>query len=370
MSILRTLAVRSFLEPYLPLTRLRHRLKFKKPKIKLVAVAKNESRYLAEWILHHLYFGIDHVEVHYNQCDDNTEALAEYLSKRYPVTFINADKEFAPHLKSPQVAVYRSALKSAYKTGYSHVLFLDVDEFLVPRNLQTSFQDIVNDKLNFDVISANWCNKLYDTENFGRALNSQLSIEISPTVKSMIRTFVNPLVMNPHNVISKNIRYGMTGQASFESNRDDKSKVTDHLVRFEQADAFVLHRQYRSELEYVALLGRGRPIEAAKKDSIFKNNRRGYNVHGNKSSLFFDEKNFNRYSAYLDEHLNDKELFRLHEEAEQMVLNRYENVVDMVANAPAGELKLLQRLLKNVELNAVNEALMKMKSNKKENCDL
>ena len=41
-------------------------------KIKLVAIAKNEAAYLAEWIFHHLYLGVDEIEIHFNRCSDNT----------------------------------------------------------------------------------------------------------------------------------------------------------------------------------------------------------------------------------------------------------------------------------------------------------
>lgn len=362
--MLRSIAVKSLVEPYLPLTRLKHRLKFSKPKVRLVGVAKNEGRYLAEWILHHLYFGIDHIEVHYNQCDDNTVAVGKYLSAKYPVSFINADNQFAPHLKSPQVGVYLSAISKAYKDGYSHVLFLDVDEFLVPKDLSKGVHELINNKRYFDVISNNWCNKLEDTSLFGRALEQNMTLEVSPTVKSMVKTFITPPVMNPHNVVSNKLRYTMSGKAQFVSDREDMSKVTEYQSRFKDADFFVLHRQYRSQVEYVAMLGRGRPIEAAKQKSIFKNNRRGYNINTGKTALKFDQAAFEKYAGYLNEHMNSSELQALHKEAEQMVESRYQQVVKMIANAPLSERPLLSRLLKNINLSEVSSAFKQMRSDK------
>ncbi len=360
---LRSLAVRSFVEPYVPLMRLKHRLKFSKPRIKLIAVAKNEARYLTEWVLHHLYFGIDHIEVHYNQCSDNTVALGEYLAKRLPVSFVNADKKFAPHLKSPQVNIYLSSISKAYQEGYSHILFLDIDEFFVPKDLKTSVPSMLADKSYYDVISTNWTNKLDDAVLFGKAIEQKLSLEVSPTVKSVVKTFVNPPVMNPHNVVSQKLRYGMSGTASFNTDRSDMSKVTEPMERFESADFFVLHRQYRSEIEYVTLLGRGRPIEAAKQKSIFKNNRRGYNIHNNKQLLSFDSVNFQSYTQHIDNWMQSSAIQSFHIEAEKLVHKRYREVIDMIANAPITEQKLLKQLLKNISLNDVNCAFNKMKSN-------
>ncbi|WP_218355420.1 glycosyltransferase family 2 protein [Alteromonas lipotrueiana] len=348
--MLRKLLVSSLLEPYLPISRLKHSLKFTHPKVRLVAVAKNEARYLAEWILHHLYFGIADIEVHYNQCDDNTVQMGEYLSKHYPVTFINADEGFKASIKSPQVRIYRNALRRSYNEGFSHVLFLDVDEFLVPKDLEKSIPEMLLKKKKFDVVCSNWANKLNDRTVFGRAVENKLSLELSPTVKSCVKSFVEPPVMNPHTVVSSKLRYGMTGQAEFTTNRDDMSKVEHCDEVFKKCDFLVVHRQYRSELEYVAMLGRGRPIEEAKRSSIFKNNRRGYNVHTNAFDLTFPEQAYANYSYYLEERLADAQLQQLLETAEKSVLERFATVKNMIADAPAEEAPLLKRLLKNVTL--------------------
>ena len=41
-------------------------------KVKVVAIAKDEGAYIAEWIFHHLYFGFDAIDIYVNRTTDNT----------------------------------------------------------------------------------------------------------------------------------------------------------------------------------------------------------------------------------------------------------------------------------------------------------
>lgn len=52
----------------------------RKVKVKLVAVAKDESAYLAEWCAHHLYFGFDEITVYLNRTTDNSCDVLSRLS--------------------------------------------------------------------------------------------------------------------------------------------------------------------------------------------------------------------------------------------------------------------------------------------------
>ena len=42
------------------------------PVIKLVAIAKNEAPYIPLWAFHHFQIGIDLIEIHINNTDDNS----------------------------------------------------------------------------------------------------------------------------------------------------------------------------------------------------------------------------------------------------------------------------------------------------------
>src|SRR5690625_5458295 len=50
-------------------------------RIKLCAIAKDESAYLFNWVFHHLYFGFDEVEVWLNNITDNSEELCREMAR-------------------------------------------------------------------------------------------------------------------------------------------------------------------------------------------------------------------------------------------------------------------------------------------------
>lgn len=93
----------------------------------IVAIAKNESRYIREWVLYHVAIGANRIVVYDNDSTDDTADVVNELSKRYPVQLV----------PWPSV-VRKSSQRSAYANSLSLVkdcewaLFIDIDEFVVP----------------------------------------------------------------------------------------------------------------------------------------------------------------------------------------------------------------------------------------------
>ena len=63
--------------------------------IKLVAIAKDEAAYLAEWIYHHLSIGIQEIDVYLNGITDNSYRLMRLINAKHKnVKFYNADYHY------------------------------------------------------------------------------------------------------------------------------------------------------------------------------------------------------------------------------------------------------------------------------------
>lgn len=93
----------------------------------VVAIAKNEGRYIAEWIAYNLTIGFNRVIVFSNDSTDETNQVVSQIAKRDPrVSLIEWPS--IPDT-SPQVTAYAHAL-SIVATEW--VIFLDIDEFLLP----------------------------------------------------------------------------------------------------------------------------------------------------------------------------------------------------------------------------------------------
>lgn len=100
------------------------------PTATLVAIAKDEGRYLLEWISYHLAIGFSRIVVYNNDSSDRTTTILRRLCSRldtvdcvyWPSDRLGIDD-------SPQVTAYNHALHSLWSDW---VMFLDLDEYLVP----------------------------------------------------------------------------------------------------------------------------------------------------------------------------------------------------------------------------------------------
>ena len=131
-------------------------------KIKVVAIAKDEAAYLPEWCFHHLYFGFDACEVWLNNITDNSIEVCKTLVTRTQNRFswVMADDLLAScnvKGKNFQTEAYNIAFGQARRQGFSHVLFIDLDELWIPHDFQSSIHDFLasKDLTQADVVSFN-----------------------------------------------------------------------------------------------------------------------------------------------------------------------------------------------------------------------
>ena len=112
----------------------------------------------------------------------------------------------------------------------------------------------------------------------------------------------------------------------------------------------------RSQLEYIAALARGRPIQNSKKKSLFKSNRRGYE-HGEGSTHIKLNKEFIAQYYCLREQFMQK--FGLKVEilvARKLVKNRCDLVLRTIREAPIDEFETLKKVLENLDLDELINA--------------
>lgn len=106
------------------------------------ALFKNEAKYLKEWIEYHRLIGVEHFYLYDNGSKDlpfAMRALGPYLKKKivtlthWPdlLPFEEGDNAYKWAL-STQISAYENALKLKAEKEAKWILFLDVNEFLVP----------------------------------------------------------------------------------------------------------------------------------------------------------------------------------------------------------------------------------------------
>lgn len=245
-------------------------------KTRLVAIAKDEGAYLADWVFHHRYFGFDEVHVCLNRTSDGSVDVLERIKDHDPaVSYEHVDWiDYCPPgiAKQMQKIAYAKAVGGARQDGVDWLMFLDVDEFWVPATFATRI-DAYLDQLFADRPTGAVCH-LWHNEHGKEAAFSPivavLSCSISPNVKTLFPvTDVDSVRVHVPRLKDDVPVYDADGEPmAFHEKTQRGAQNT-----IGQKSAFVLHRMYRSETEYLATTLRGNP---ERDDHGLKRNRKGY----------------------------------------------------------------------------------------------
>lgn len=132
----------------------------------LFTIVKNEHRFLDEWLIYHLNFGIDHIFVFedigsdshssicskYNNVECNS-VLSLYSSDTDRNSIIRDKENHVPRL---QVRYMYKILSTLY--DYDWVIYLDVDEFLTFQYNNSSLCNIFQQYCEYDNLVLQWMN--------------------------------------------------------------------------------------------------------------------------------------------------------------------------------------------------------------------
>lgn len=316
-------------------------------KIKLIAIAKDEAAYLPEWIFHHLHFGFDAIDIYVNNTTDNTFELSNILKDFSSVKLLNGDVFFNNEAKSPQLTAYNEAFLNAKNAGFSHVMFLDIDEFWTPVDMKSTIKNCLS-SLNADVVSFGWLNK-FENKKFAPVIEAKITGEHHPLVKTIMSVNINIEKLDIHNVTAKNAKYALSdGSTPIFTNTNQKLVSIDEVKPY-----FIIHRMYRSSEEYVSLLGRGRP----KGGSVFKDNRNGFcQLEYKLKTITLNEVNTLSYHQSREKFLEMHIPFDYMHKAYCFIDERYNGVLELIKNASVNDLVVLRKILRNLELADVNAA--------------
>lgn len=255
-------------------------------RIKLCAIAKNEGAYLADWISHHLHFGFDGIEVSINGTTDRSVAVLRRIGSAVPhIEFSVRDRLLADSLatgKSFQFRAYARMAARARRQGYSHVAFLDLDEYWLPRDFASSVHSFVPADADVNVVSFPWLVDVPDPHRprFASLIDPLPRLQADPHVKSIV-------------ALDDRVRQFRTHTARTHSGGrllirepfpmvDERAQqwgsliTQDHLIQrhAQVPEAFVLHMMHRSSQEYVACLGQG--LRQTGQNLNLKSNRSGF----------------------------------------------------------------------------------------------
>lgn len=153
---------------------------YKLPTVALCAIAKNENKYLREWVEHHLNLNIDQIYLLDNNDPDGEhfeEVIGDYIKNKKVIVI---DKR---GIRNAQIDSYEEFYQTIGQK-YDWVGFWDIDEFLF-LDEDTNIQNfIVSPRFeNFNTIMINW--KYFDDNNYITVKNNNYNV---------VNRFTNPAV--------------------------------------------------------------------------------------------------------------------------------------------------------------------------------
>lgn len=247
-----------------------------KIKVKLVAIAKDEAPYLPYWIYHHFSIGIDFIEIHLNGITDNSLEICKKISngdKRF--TYFIGDRLLQKSLKRKQryqSSAYNKSIKRTKKgkDSSTHILFLDIDEYLVNTKGRNCIKRLVRSCPEADAFSFLWYFEHWqgNKKAFANPLTGHRSAVKVCTLKTLIKVSSRIKSYNQHNAIyeencqPKNLLAETGMHLIPKVNTDDgRNMVTGQVLRMlgksNVEEWIVFHSIFKSKTEYLASLLRG-----------------------------------------------------------------------------------------------------------------
>jgi len=249
----------------------------KKFLIKLVAVAKDEGPYIPQWVFHHFNIGIDLIEIHINNTTDNSLAICEKISKSNKCfTYFTSEKLLKKCREDGegfQIAAYNKSLRRSRRgiDKATHILFLDLDEYLISKDTETKLSQLIGTCPDADVFSFLWYLEYWDENRkpfSNPIIDNRVGIR-NPHLKSLVKTSKKIKSCRHHNAVFKddytptNLLSDTLIPLSDTTNTClNRSLVNNELLNSLSKDTtegwFILHCVYRSETEYLTSLIRAR----------------------------------------------------------------------------------------------------------------
>ena len=121
----------------------------------LFSSLKDEGPFILEWVAYHRVIGFDRIVIVTNDCTDGSQEILESLHRNGIITYLpnklNGDE-------AAQMQAERFARENGSFSSGDHVMWLDMDEFLVPPEQNPSVPDMVADmqERGADALLLNW----------------------------------------------------------------------------------------------------------------------------------------------------------------------------------------------------------------------
>ncbi|AMJ99779.1 hypothetical protein AVL55_17425 [Alteromonas macleodii] len=303
-------------------------------KVAVVAIAKDESPYLADWIHHYLFSGFDYLYIGINRTTDSTFSVLEKITEKHPNVIYEdvnwIDKSHIGQNPDLQAIAYSHlSYKVIQETGVDYILYVDIDEFWFSQDF-SSIKKFLSNSAPFDIASFNWCCQGGEEIAFLPPFKDVLS-SIHMNVKTLIsrESFFRVEKMRCHIPMFNKEEYSQlihlnSKAETFNSRLRPDGRNTEHGLNSPCLDGkyYILHRMVRSQEEYLSTVFRGNP-----EGESIKRNRSGFKVGGDSLKVAVPE----NYYASLELFITKCQLEKEIEHSRNQRLTAYQNIFDKMS---------------------------------------
>ncbi|MDN2664383.1 glycosyltransferase family 2 protein [Psychromonas sp. 14N.309.X.WAT.B.A12] len=247
--------------------------------VAVIAVIKDESAYIHEWIHHYLYFGFKHIYLGINRTTDRTTEVLDLICSQYSnvkyfvMDWIDKDADKSGINPSMQRLSFSFLANEAFRDpNVSHCLSVDADEFFYPTDFKQDVSHFINSMPYNSRLSIHWACQEVDGRAFSAPFENK-KYYTTPQVKTIMsrEAFDNLRKFTLHVPLLKISDKSRHIDASGNIFKKGKHREISESNFNKDQKAFILHRMIRSETEYLALLLRKRPSSTLR----VKDNRDG-----------------------------------------------------------------------------------------------
>ncbi|RBW46953.1 hypothetical protein DS885_05450 [Psychromonas sp. B3M02] len=298
----------------------------------VIAVIKDESAYIHEWVHHYHHFGFNHIYLAVNRTSDRTievldKICSKYQSVKYFITdWIDKDSDESGINPNMQRLSYSFLANEVFKNkNVTHCLSLDADEFFYPKCFKKNINDFIGSFPENEMLSIHWACQGVDSEEFLPPFANN-EYYIRPQVKTVISRSafekIKKFTVHIPLLCEKN---GLHIDASGLPFVEGKHREISQINFSSNQKGFILHRMIRSDLEYLALLLRKRPASTLR----LKNNRNGIFVKPGLLKLDIPKETLNVYYESLNAFISTCSLREILNEERSEIKGRAKQILNV-----------------------------------------
>lgn len=254
----------------------------------LIAIAKDENRFILEWAAHYLALGFERIVVYDHDSTDGMSETLDALSRAAPVARVPWR---VPAHQSPQACAYDDAI-ARFGPKFEWLAFFDIDEFLVFRHADltlASWLDVI--PRDAGAVGVNWL-----TFGSGGRIDNDYGLVRDTFRTGGVRDWGNnrhiKSIVRPEAVRRMRTHHAELKFGAYLTPSRQPLEMTELAGKAERIDHTLMqvnHYQTKSRADFAAKMARGRASKRAIDPLRFRPDPEDFFTRLDRNEVRYDE---------------------------------------------------------------------------------